>query len=94
MTPPIDAVLCEAREEASVLVEFARVNIESMGPISYFHVRGANAGREMGLLLPEGEYTYQLELEMGMVPTPSDSEVESFALYSVEQTGKLLKGGF
>ena len=47
----------------------------------------------MGLLQPEGEYTYQLELEIGMAPTPIDSEVESFALYSVEQTVKLVKRG-
>lgn len=92
-TSPIDAILCEAKEEASIEGEFARVNIESMGPISYFHVRGAKAGGEMGLLQSEVEYTYKLELEIGMVPTPSASEVESFALDSVGQTMELLKKG-
>lgn len=92
-TAPIEAVLCEAREEASIPGGFARANIKAMGPISYFHVRGAKAGGEIGLLQPEVEYTYQLELEAGMIPTPSDSEVESFVLYGVEETLELLKGG-
>ena len=42
----------------------------------------------MGLFQPEVEYTYQLELEAGMIPMPSDSEVGSFVMYSV-----LLKEG-
>jgi hypothetical protein len=92
-TLPIDAVMCEAQEEASIPYAFIRTNIKSMGPISYFHVRGDKAGGEIGLLQPEVEYTYELELEGGMVPTPSDSEVESFSLYSVEETVGFLKGG-
>lgn len=92
-TLPIEAVMCEAQEEASIPYEFAKGNIKSMGPISYFHIRGSKAGGEIGLLQPEVEYTYALELEAGMVPTPSDSEVESFTLYTVEETVEFLKQG-
>lgn len=92
-TLPIDAVMCEAQEEASIPYTFTKNSIQSMGPISYFHVRGDKAGGEIGLLQPEVEYTYALELEAGMVPTPSDSEVESFTLFSVEETVGFLKRG-
>lgn len=47
----------------------------------------------MGLFQPEVEYTYQLELEAGMIPTPSDSEVESFVMYRVDG-GALERGAF
>jgi isopentenyldiphosphate isomerase len=92
-TLPLDAIMCEAQEEASIPFEYTKRNIKSMGPISYFHVRGPKAGGEIGLLQPEVEYTYRLELEAGMVPTPSDTEVESFTLYSVEETLESLKRG-
>lgn len=92
-TLPLDAVMCEAQEEASIPYDFTKRNIKSMEPISYFYIRGSTAGGEIGLLQPEVEYTYQLELEVGMVPTPSDSEVESFTLYTVAETLGFLKQG-
>ncbi|RAL06834.1 thiamine pyrophosphokinase-related protein [Aspergillus homomorphus CBS 101889] len=90
---PIEALVCEAREEASLSEDMVRGGVKSMGHLSYFHVRGRSAGGEVGLLQPEVEYTYQLELDAGVVPTPRDSEVQGFSLWTVEEVLVALRAG-
>ncbi|KAJ5593100.1 NUDIX hydrolase domain-like protein [Penicillium hordei] len=90
---PIEALICEAQEEASIPEEIVRIKVKPMSHITYFHVRGNQAGGESGLFQPEIEYTYELELDPDTVPKPRDSEVECFGLYSVEEVLYSLKRG-
>ncbi|OGM50587.1 thiamin pyrophosphokinase-related protein [Aspergillus bombycis] len=90
---PIEALLCEAQEEASLPDEMVRRKVIPMSNLTYFHVRGGKAGGEIGLFQPEVEYTYELELDPSMAPEPRDSEVESFSLYTIEEVLRALKEG-
>lgn len=91
---PIEGVICEAQEEASIPEDVLRERIKPMTTLSYFHIRGEKAGGEVGLFQPEVEYTYELELDQDMVPQPRDSEVEGFTLYTIEEVLNALKEGW
>lgn len=90
---PIEALICEAQEEASIPEEIVRMNVKPMSHLTYFHIRGNQAGGEGGLFQPEIEYTYQLELDSSTIPKPRDSEVECFSLYTVDEVLYALKQG-
>lgn len=92
-TRPIDALISEAQEEASIPAEIVRTNAKPMRPLTYFHIRGNKAGGESGLFQPEAEYTYEMELEPSWTPTPRDTEVESFKLFTIEEVLHALKSG-
>ncbi|KAL5362911.1 NUDIX hydrolase domain-like protein [Aspergillus floccosus] len=90
---PLEGVVREAVEEASLAAETVRARVRSTGCVSYFHVRGPKAGGETGLLQPEVEYTYEMELGEGVVPRPADDEVEEFSLWGVEEVVAALRRG-
>ncbi|KGO45803.1 hypothetical protein PEX1_002060 [Penicillium expansum] len=90
---PIEALICEAQEEASLSEEIVKMKVKPMSHLSYFHVRGNQAGGESGLFQPEIEYTYELELDPSIIPKPRDSEVECFRLYTIEEVLYALKWG-
>lgn len=90
---PIEALICEAQEEASIPQEIVRMKVKPMSNLTYFHIRGDQAGGEGGLFQPEIEYTYELELDPSTIPKPRDSEVECFSLYTVDEVLYALKRG-
>lgn len=90
---PIEALICEAQEEASLSEEIVKMKVKPMSHLSYFHVRGNQAGGESGLFQPEIEYTYELELDPSIIPKPRDSEVECFRLYTIVEVLYALKWG-
>ena len=47
----------------------------------------------MGLLQPECQYVYDLEVEPGLKPKPNDDEVQGFYLWSVEEVKRHLVMG-
>ncbi|KAG2420959.1 hypothetical protein HFD88_000573 [Aspergillus terreus] len=90
---PVEGVVREAAEEASLAAETVRARVRATGCVSYFHVRGADAGGETGLLQPEVEYTYEMELGEGEEPRPGDGEVAEFRLWGVEEVVAALRRG-
>lgn len=79
-----ETLVKESAEEASLpasLVAGAR----AVGAVSYFYERDARAGGETGLLQPEVQYVYDLEVDDSVVPRPSDDEVTDFCLMTVDQ---------
>ena len=92
----LECIVKEAGEEASLEEGFVREHARSVGFISYFYVRSKNAGGEVGLLQPEVQYLYDLEVsEDGPVPKPNDDEVEQHFLMDVDQVKEeLAKGTF
>ena len=90
---PLEALIREAEEEASLPAELVRKRAECAGAVTYFYVRDARAGGETGLLQPECQYAYDLELDEGVVPKPCDGEVEEFYLWDIEKVAEELKKG-
>ncbi|OQO09527.1 hypothetical protein B0A48_04929 [Cryoendolithus antarcticus] len=89
----LESMIRESAEEASLPEEMVREKAKAVGTVTYFHVRDRRAGGETGLLQPECQYVYDLELGEDVVPKPSDDEVESFELKSVEEVKKDLRDG-
>ncbi|MCJ1369058.1 hypothetical protein MMC20_000266 [Loxospora ochrophaea] len=90
---PFESLIREAAEEASLPEDLVRRNAQACGNVAYFHVRDKNAGGETGLLQPEVQYVYDLEVDCSVVPKPADNEVEKFFLYTVEEVQEALIQG-
>ena len=72
---PIDAMIREAAEEASIPEDVARKYLVSCDTISY-HIAINHDGSPGSC--PHIQYTYELELPPGLVPRPHDNEVDNF----------------
>lgn len=93
--PPFESLVREADEEASLPESFVRENTREVGAVTYVYVREDRAGGESGLIQPECQYVYDLELPRDVTPKPNDTEVECFYCWTVEQTlDALAKGEF
>ncbi|KAK2766825.1 hypothetical protein FQN54_006139 [Arachnomyces sp. PD_36] len=82
---PGECAVREAMEEASIPEEIVKSKAQMCGAVTYFYMRDARAGGETGLLQPEVEYIYDIELDASVVPQPCDTEVEDFRLWGVEE---------
>jgi 8-oxo-dGTP pyrophosphatase MutT (NUDIX family) len=90
---PFKCLIREAEEEASLPEDLVRPNVQACGTISYFTVRGKQAGGETGLFQPECQYIYDLEIPESAICKPGDNEAENFQLWSVEEVQKALGEG-
>ena len=90
---PIDSMVRECAEEASLPADFVREHAKAVGTVTYFHIRDQRAGGETKLLQPECQYVYDLELPEDVVPKPSDDEVEGFELMGIGKVKEHLKAG-
>jgi len=88
-----ECLVREAGEEASLPASLVRENAKPHGSVSYFHIRDARAGGETGLLQPEVEYVYDMEVGEDVVLQPRDGEVETFYLWGVERVREALGRG-
>lgn len=90
---PIDCLVREAQEEASLPETIVRQNARSCGTVTYFHLRDERAGGETGLCQPECQYAYDLELPASVIPVPDDNEAEDYRLLDVEEIRTALAEG-
>ncbi len=90
---PLESVVRESNEEASLPEELVRERVKAEGTITYIYIREPRAGGENGLIQPECQYVYDLELPEHIVPKPNDSEVEEFYLWTVEEVQAALARG-
>ena len=90
---PFGCVVREAAEEASLSEQLVRSNAIPCGTVSYFHIREARAGGEAGLLQPECQYVFDMEIGAEVIPKPGDNEVESFYLWTVDEVKRALAEG-
>ncbi|KAK1969856.1 NUDIX domain-containing protein [Colletotrichum sublineola] len=81
---PFECVIREADEEASLPEQIVRHRAEYVGGVSYIYITKAEAGEE-GLIYPEVQWIYDLEIPENIVPQPKDGEVAEFSLCTVEQ---------
>lgn len=89
---PLECLLRECEEEASLPEDVVRRNVRAVGAVIYFYIRDERAGGETGLMQPECQYVYDLDSsgENGVECKPNDEEVEGFEVMSVEQVKKAL----
>lgn len=90
---PFECVVRESMEEASLPEDVVKANAVPTGCVTYVYVRDERAGGETGLLQPEVEYIYDIKLPADVIPTPCDSEVEEFNLWTIEQCKQALANG-
>ena len=89
---PLECLVRESAEEASLPADFVRQNAKPAGSVTYFYIRDSRAGGETGLLQPECQFVYDLDMsaEKGMEFKPNDEEVEKFEIMNVEQVKEAL----
>lgn len=89
---PFECLLRECEEEASLPRHVAE-KAKPCGTLTYFHVRGPQAGGETGLCQPECQYIYDLELPVDVIPKPGDDEAVDFRLLSIDEVQEALAAG-
>lgn len=90
---PLECLIREAEEEASLPADYVRSHAKACGTVSYFYIRDNRAGGESGLCQPECQYVYDLELPDSIIPKPDDNEAEDFRLLSVSQVKESMAAG-
>ncbi|KAH6722913.1 thiamine pyrophosphokinase-related protein-like protein [Leptodontidium sp. 2 PMI_412] len=90
---PLECVIRECEEEASLPEELVRRDVKAHGTVTYCYLRDGRAGGETGLVQPECQYIFDLELPPDVVCKPNDSEVEEFFLWDVEEIQERLARG-
>lgn len=87
---PLQALIREAREETSLPEDHVRENARPFGAVSYHMATNANG--EEGHQ-PQVMYTYIIELTTEISPEPSDDEVETFELMTLQEVQDALANG-
>lgn len=90
---PLECITREADEEASLPETLVRTSAVPAGTVTYIYVTDERAGGEKGLIYPECQWVFDLELPTHVIPRPKDDEVESFSLYTVEEIWEQLGRG-
>ncbi|KAL8996834.1 MAG: hypothetical protein Q9169_003736 [Polycauliona sp. 2 TL-2023] len=90
---PLECIVREGAEEASFPEELVRSAAKPCGTISYFSFRDERAGGEKGLLQPEVQFVYDMEVGADVIPRPCDDEVEDFRLWTVAEVQEALSEG-
>jgi 8-oxo-dGTP pyrophosphatase MutT (NUDIX family) len=92
---PLACLIREAEEEASLPRDMVENGSTSHGTVTYIYIRSPEATGESGLIQPECQYVYDLELSSEVIPRPNDSEVQEFYLWTVEEVKEhMAKGEF
>ncbi|CAM1509491.1 Fc.00g032300.m01.CDS01 [Cosmosporella sp. VM-42] len=87
---PLDCILAESVEEASLSHTYVQAHVKSVGVITL-----ANRNPRTALFHSEVLYVYDLEMPADMTPVPGDDEVEEFILMDVgEVRERMLAGEF
>lgn len=83
---PLTCLLHESSEEANLAPSLVRSLAKPAGTVSYFSIRDARAGGESGLMQPECQYVYDMEVSEDVILEPGgDGEVEAFELLRVKE---------
>ncbi|KAB5576519.1 NUDIX hydrolase domain-like protein [Coniochaeta sp. 2T2.1] len=92
---PFECIIREADEEASLPEEVVRHQAKFVGLVTYIYITDERSGGEDGLIYPECQWVYDLELpaDQTIIPEPKDGEVESFSLCTVEDIKEQLAQG-
>ncbi|KAJ9160676.1 NUDIX domain-containing protein [Coniochaeta hoffmannii] len=76
--PPLETIVQESEEEASLPEDLIRQRARPRGVVSHMSVTGKDFKGEKGLVVPDYIYVYDIEIPQDIMPRPFDDEVESF----------------
>lgn len=103
---PLECILHEADEEASLPEEFVSRHVRAAGTVTYVTQTGSGGGTDQqaavggydaGLCVPDVIYVYDLEVPADqvetVVPRPRDDEVEQFYLWDLDTVKEAMARG-
>ena len=90
---PLECIVREAAEEASLSENLVRDNACSCGVLSYIGMNDSQGGGERGLVSPDVIYVYDLEVAQDVILKPGDDEVSEFCLWNVDEVKQRLARG-
>lgn len=82
---PLDTIIQESEEEASLPESLIRHHARPRGVISHMSVTGEGFKGEQGLVVPDYIYVYDIEIPQEITPRPHDDEVDSFYCMSIAE---------
>jgi 8-oxo-dGTP pyrophosphatase MutT (NUDIX family) len=85
---PLDCLVREAEEEASLPAAFTRKFVQPCGTVRY-HLSVNDYGQPASRV--QTQFVYELKLPSDIVPKPCDEEVEDFRLMTMEEIREALK---
>jgi 8-oxo-dGTP pyrophosphatase MutT (NUDIX family) len=88
---PIDCIIAESDEEASLDKALVQKHLQAAGVLTYITMRKSSNHQESNLVSPEILYVYDLELPEHIILKPNDDEVEEFYLMSVHEVENAVK---
>ncbi|KAM9880793.1 thiamine pyrophosphokinase-related protein [Verticillium dahliae] len=89
---PFECIIREANEEADLAEDVVRGQTLAAGGVTYTYITHEEAG-QAGLIYPEVQWIYDLELQSNVVPRPKDGEVAGFELCGIEEVQHQLAHG-
>jgi isopentenyldiphosphate isomerase len=81
---PVECIIAEAMEEASLPKHLVRDKIRPAGTLTYVSLYSSPTLKEVDLISPEVLYIFDLEVSTDVILRPNDDEVESFELMNVD----------
>lgn len=103
---PLECIIHEADEEASLPEDFVAKHVRPVGMITYITQTGSGGGSDaqaavggfdVGLCVPDVLYNYDLEVPAELVdtvvPKPRDDEVEEFCLWDLATVQEAMAKG-
>jgi 8-oxo-dGTP pyrophosphatase MutT (NUDIX family) len=87
---PIDCIVRESAEEASLPAEYTRANIKPCGILSY-QISQTDDGQPG--CQHQVQYLYEMEVSEDVIPVPNDGEAQAFNLMSLEEVVAALRQG-
>jgi len=90
---PFECMIREADEEASLPEAIVREKSEHVGTVTYIYITNTKQHGTEGLVYPECQWVYHLELDEHVIPKPNDGEAEGFYLRDVESVKEDLAQG-
>ena len=92
---PLDSMVREADEEASLPEDIVRRDVRCVGTVTYIYITEEKQVGEADFIYPECEWVYDLELSAKVIPEPKDGEAQDFNLCDVDQVKRdLAEGNF
>lgn len=82
---PLQTIVEEAEEEASLPADLVRRLVRSRGVVSHMSVTGRGFPGEQGLVVPDYIYVYDIELPPHIIPEPHDDEVQDFYCMNLQE---------
>ncbi len=90
---PMQNIIREAQEEASLPAELIQKGIRTTGLLTYISYELEKPGGNESCVVPDMIYVFDLEVALDVIPVPEDGEVKEFYLMSLQEIKEALATG-